>query len=169
MSQSYFTMIPVEMYKKILFKLNPQSLINICETDVYAKNICNKKFFQEYIMKNYGPKILELPNWKSISKRLNEKKTLSSEIFNIIEDSEDSEDSEEYDEIDSFDQQEEIFIKDISFDIYFMDTGLTILERVNTLLQNEGIESYFYGIEFFFKTSTPLKGTSLTINTIINF
>ena len=105
---NYFVNLPIDMYKKILFKLDPQSLINICKTDSYARNVCNDKFYYEYIIKNYDPDLFNLldwnnvfdnssmihdiitdygkiRNWKGIFESLNEKKILLGRIVTIEE------------------------------------------------------------------------------------
>ncbi len=45
MSKVDFKNIPIDMYRKILLKLDPEELINLCETDSYAIEICDDNFF----------------------------------------------------------------------------------------------------------------------------
>ena len=63
---SYLMDIPIEIYKKILLELDPNSLININKINFYTRTICDNNFFYEYITKTYDSNSFGLVNWTNI-------------------------------------------------------------------------------------------------------
>jgi hypothetical protein len=68
----YFEYIPSEIYEETLFLLEPDDIFRVCSTNQYALTMCDNKFYQEYIHRNFDPKFYGLEkftlpvglNWK---------------------------------------------------------------------------------------------------------
>jgi hypothetical protein len=69
---NHFERLPSEIYKEILFVINPKDIMHACNINQYASSICNDKFYQQYIQRNFDPKKFGLEefvlplhlNWK---------------------------------------------------------------------------------------------------------
>ena len=55
--------VPIEMYRKILFRLDPESLNEECSTNKYASQVCDKNFIRDYITYNFDPEKYNIDNW----------------------------------------------------------------------------------------------------------
>ena len=50
---SQFELIPIDMVKKVLYKLSPYDLRSLCSTDKSMRNICDdEKFWHQYTINN---------------------------------------------------------------------------------------------------------------------
>ena len=58
--------VPLEMYQKILYFLEPVDLLEICYSDKYFLQICSDgRFMKQYLNKKYNPKDYGVNKWDS--------------------------------------------------------------------------------------------------------
>jgi hypothetical protein len=119
--------LPSDICKEIFSLLDPKSLLNISSTEKYILNICNNKFYYNYINKNYSHIIeiniltldkFKVNNWKELLIRLNMRKKYKLTDFNI----------------------------NLNLHIYFLDSFKNIFKRFISLCDNP-----FYCLFFEFK------------------
>jgi hypothetical protein len=79
----YFEYIPSEIYEETLFLLEPDDIFHVCSTNQYALTICDNKFYQEYIHRNFDPKFYGLENFV-LPKGLNWKQFLNISTIGIV-------------------------------------------------------------------------------------
>ncbi len=90
----YSKSVPLETYKRVLLRLDPETLKSVCSTDIYAKNLCNDNYFNyQYINFNYIPYEYGYEewiynkhiNWKTIFQKLSSpKKSISLSIIDSV-------------------------------------------------------------------------------------
>ena len=56
--------LPFDMYKKILFKLDVKTILNMCETDQQISKLCsNDDLWRQYLVSNYDPLYYGMSSW----------------------------------------------------------------------------------------------------------
>jgi hypothetical protein len=55
--------IPIDVYKEIIFKLEPGAFIDACYSNKYAINICDNNFVKTYIIYNFDPLNYNFNEW----------------------------------------------------------------------------------------------------------
>ena len=134
-----FQNVPADAYRRIIHMLDIQTILNICRSDIYAREICNDQFFQEYITRNYNPNDFGLnkwdnnifqnsiinnngriKTWKQILERLNEKKIIKINM-KVISDN----------------------LGIIEMPIYFNDNLFDIFNRYLDLTENIELPDYY--------------------------
>jgi hypothetical protein len=85
---NWFEHLPLEMYKHHLFLVQPRDIIHACIVNKHALSICDDRFFQEYIQRNFQPHMQSfiLPphlNWKNYLNILVNGITLPAKIINV--------------------------------------------------------------------------------------
>jgi hypothetical protein len=50
----YLSSVPAELYIETLYLVPPETIFAVCLTNKYASNLCDEKFYQNYINKHYS-------------------------------------------------------------------------------------------------------------------
>jgi hypothetical protein len=78
----YFRNVPSEIYKEVLFLVEPKYIFRACSTNQYALNICDETFYREYVDRNFDPNFYGLENFV-LPTDLNWEQFLNSLIYGI--------------------------------------------------------------------------------------